>query len=114
MSEYDVHLGKLAFVGLLCTILVVDAIVGLEALYFWQLDQTENAVYLNQPSKKLESLATAQLSKLTDYWMVDPKKGTVAIPIHQAMEEVVNELSRSDPAMAVPADAQLKGNSHEP
>ena len=67
-------------------ILTIDVVVGLQALYFWQLDRVEVSEQADQPSAKLEAVLDAQRKQLTDYRIVDAKKGIVAIPIDRAME----------------------------
>ena len=98
MADYGIQIGKVFFVGLLSVILTLDIIVGLQALYYWQLDRTETADELYQPPKKLSDLLYAQRTQLTDYRVVDAKKGIVSIPINRAMQLVVAELSRHDGA----------------
>ena len=93
MQDYGISLGKVFFVGLLCTILTVDAIFGFQALYYWQLARAESSDSLYPPAEQLEKLQTAQLKRLTDYWVVDPKTNTIAIPVSRAMEIVVADLS---------------------
>jgi hypothetical protein len=102
MDEYGVSLGKLFFVGLLSVILTIDAVVGLQALYYWQLDRLETSDELYRPPAKLASLLAAQQKQLTEYRMVDAKMGTVAIPIERAMRLVVDELARKGGATATP------------
>ncbi|MBN1855265.1 MAG: hypothetical protein JW829_21215 [Pirellulales bacterium] len=94
MDDYGIPLGKLFFVGLLSVVLLIDVVMGLQALYFWQLDRVETAEDLYRPPAKLEDLLAAQRAKLTDYRVVDAKKGAVAIPIDRAMKLVVAELLR--------------------
>ena len=93
MDEYGISPGKLFFVGLLSVILTIDAVVGLQALYYWQLDRLETSDELYRPPAKLEALLATQQKRLTDYRMVDVKKATVVIPIDRAMKLVVDELS---------------------
>ncbi len=94
MSDYGINTGKVLFIGILSLILTIAAVVGLQALYFWQVDRMQLAEQLWEPSEKTEKLATAQQTRLTDYRMLDPKKGTVAIPVSRAMEMVVAELAQ--------------------
>jgi hypothetical protein len=93
MADYGIQIGKVFFAGLLGIILTIDLIVGLQAFYYWQLDQVETTEDFNQPAK-LKSLLSAQQTRLTDYRTVDAKKGIVAIPISRAMQLVVAELSQ--------------------
>jgi hypothetical protein len=84
--------------------LTVDVVVGLQALYYWQLNRVETSDDIYQPSAKLATLQTAQRTWLTDYRMADAGKGNVVIPINRAMELVVAELSQDNksPPTAVP------------
>jgi hypothetical protein len=92
----------LFFVGLLSVILTIDAVVGLQAMYYWQLDRLETSDDLYRPPAKLGTLLAAQQKLLTEYRMVDAKRGIVAIPIERAMELTVEELSRQHGTIAVP------------
>jgi hypothetical protein len=102
MADYGIQLGKLVFVALLSVILTIDIVVGLQALYYWQLNRVEASEDLYPRSAKRESLLNAQRTELTDYRMVDPKKGVVAIPIARAMSLVVAELSQHGGVKATP------------
>jgi hypothetical protein len=106
MADYGIQLGKVVFVGLLGVILTIDVVVGLQALYYWQLDRVETTEELHQPPAKRAALLAAQEARLADYRMADAKKGIVAIPIGRAMELVVAELSRSGSTTA-PATGEL-------
>ena len=94
MNDYGISLGQLFFVGLLSVLLTVVAVMGLQALYYWQLDRVEATDALYRPPAKLEALLTAQEKRLASYAVVDEKKGIVAVPVSRARELVVNELSR--------------------
>lgn len=98
MADYGIQLGKVVFAGLLGVILTIDVVVGLQALYYWQLSSVETSEELYQRPPKLAALLTAQQTRLTDYRMVDAKKGIVSVPISRAMELVVAELSLGDNA----------------
>jgi hypothetical protein len=102
MADYGIQLGKVVFAGLLSVVLTVDVVMGLQALYYWQLDRVETSEDLYQPPAKLEALLAAQGAQLSDYRMVDARKGIVAIPIGRAMESVVGELSRGGGKTAAP------------
>jgi hypothetical protein len=102
MADYGIQLGRLVFVALLSVVLTIDIVVGLQALYYWQLDRVEMSEELYPPSAKLESLLNAQRTQLTDYRIVDAKKGIVAIPIERAMKLVVAELSQHGSATETP------------
>jgi hypothetical protein len=100
MGDYGIQIGKVFVVGLLAVILTVDVVVGLQALYYWQLNRTETAEELFQPPKKLSSLQYAQQTQLSDYRVIDAKKEIVAIPINRAMDLVVAELSHPSGVVA--------------
>jgi hypothetical protein len=102
MADYGIQLGKLVFVGLLGVILTIDCIAGLQALYYWQQSRAETSADLFQPSSKLERLLTAQQAQLTDYRIVDAKKGIVSIPIGRAMDFVLAELHQQATSTAIP------------
>jgi hypothetical protein len=93
MDDYGVNVGKVIFVGLLSVILTADAIAGLQALYYWQLAQVETSDDLYASAADLEKETAAQRKRLTDYWVVDPNKHIIAIPVSRAMELVTAELS---------------------
>jgi hypothetical protein len=94
MADYGIQIGKLFCVGLLSVILTIDIVVGLEALYYWQLDRTETAVSLYPPPANLKALLEAQRTRLTDYRIVDAKNEVMGIPIERAMRLVATELSQ--------------------
>jgi hypothetical protein len=102
MDNYGISLGKLFSVGLLSVVLTIDAVVGLQALYYWQLDRLETSDDLYRPPAKLETLLAAQRKRLTEYRTVDAKRKIAAIPIDRAMKLVVDELSRQRGATAAP------------
>jgi len=110
MADYGIQLGKVVFVALLSVILTIDVIVGLQALYYWQLNRAETSEDLYPPSAKLESLLNAQRTQLTDYRMVDAEKGIVSIPINRAMELVVAEQLLQSGAMATPREDAPMGD----
>ena len=96
MADYGIPIGKLFVVGLLSVILTCDIVIGLQALYYWQLNRVETSEDLYQPSPKLKALKETQQARLADYRNVNGKKGIVAIPIGRAMDLVVAELSERD------------------
>lgn len=96
MADYGIHIGKLFCVGLLSVILTIDIVVGLEALYYWQLNRAETAESLYQQPANLKALLETQRTRLTDYRIMDAKKEMVAIPVERAMQLVVTELSQAN------------------
>jgi hypothetical protein len=91
MADYGIPIGKLFVVGLVSVLLTVDLIIGLQALYYWQLNRDEASASLDQ-SPKLQALLNAQRTHLDEYRLVDAEKGIATIPISKAMELVVAEL----------------------
>lgn len=100
--NYGIQLGKVVFVGLLGVVLTVDFVVGLQALYYWQLDRIEASEDASQQPANLAALTTGQEKRLTEYRMLDAEKGTVCVPIARAMKLVVDELSRDGGATTAP------------
>jgi hypothetical protein len=96
MADYGINIGKVFFVGLLSVIVTVDIVVGLEALYYWQVTQTEAAEDADPRPANLRALLEVQQKQLTDYRVLDGKKGIVSIPIDRAMDLTLAELSRQD------------------
>jgi hypothetical protein len=96
MEDYGIPIGKLFFVGLLSVILTVDVVMGLLALYYWQLDQAVASEDLYRPPAKLAASLEAQQKLLSEYRVVDAKKGVMAVPINRAMKLVVDKLSQKD------------------
>lgn len=94
MADYGINIGKVFFVGLLSLIVTTDIVVGLEALYYWQLNQTEAVEDAQPRPANLTALIEAQQNQLTDYRVLDRKKGIVSIPIDRAMELVLADLSQ--------------------
>ena len=102
MAEYGIQIGKVVFVGLLSVIVTTDVVIGLEALYYWQLDRVEASDELYERPANIEKLVTAQRAQLADYRVLDAKKGVIAIPIGRAMDLTVSELSRRGNPSAPP------------
>jgi hypothetical protein len=96
MADYGINIGKIFFVGLLCVIVTIDIVVGLEALYYWQLNQIEAVEDAESRPANLRALLEAQQKQLTDYRVLDGKKGIVSIPIGRAMDLTLAELSRRE------------------
>lgn len=84
--------GTTAVVGVVFVLLFVIVILGLQA-YFGRVQTEEYAAKVVEEPVTEKALARAeQLDRLNGYRWVDREAGTVAIPIEQAMELVVNEL----------------------
>jgi len=94
MDEYGISPGKLFFVGLLSVVLTIDAVIGLQALYYWQLRQAETSESLYRPSEKYVKAREAQRVRLAEYRLENAEKGVVAVPIERAMQLVVDEFAK--------------------
>ena len=91
MNDYGISVGKLFFVGLVSVVLITVLVVGLEALYYWQVCRLEEASEESyRPWPKLEAATEAQQKRLTDYAVVDAKKGIVSIPVGRAKQLVLD------------------------
>lgn len=98
MNDYDINIPTLALVAVVSTILACVAIVGLEAVYHWQIGLrapylAANADEVGASSGRLERLRENQRIWLAKREVLDPEKGVVCVPIDRAMELVVDELS---------------------
>lgn len=107
MNDYGISLGQLFFVGLLSVLLTTAAVLGLQALYYWQLDRMQAAETFEGPAARLEAALAPQRKRLASYAMVDEKKGIVALPIRRAMDLVVEELSRKGSTSAAGGTGSL-------
>jgi hypothetical protein len=90
-------------VGIIGAILVLVAIVALQAL-FYNVETAEeyNKVYKLRP-QELTRLHADQLERLNSYRWVEEANGRVAIPIDRAMEAVVADLAAGrDPVTTQP------------
>jgi hypothetical protein len=102
MANYGIQIGKLFLVGSLSVIVTIDVVVGLQALYYWQLNRAETTEGLHQQPANLKALLEAERTRLTDYRIVDAKKEIIAIPIERAMRLVVTEISKRNAKDVVP------------
>ena len=112
-AEYEVNTPKIFLIGLLSLILTAAAIVGLQALYYWQETGAETAMEHDDPPAKLEALLETQRGRLMDYRVVDAEKRIVGVPIRRAMELAVTELSQPEARKTDPAEVLPKENHDE-
>lgn len=106
MTDYEVNTRQIALVGLLGLIVTTIIVFAVQVLYYRYLVVMETSPKFNQPPKQLEALLESQRARLTDYRPIDKAQGIVAIPIRQAMELVVTELSKPETVDSTPGDLQ--------
>ena len=97
MDDYGIKIGTLFFVGIFSLILTFDVVMGLQALYYWQLDRMVIAERFYRQPDNLAKTVEKQKIQLVEYRMLDSEKGIVSIPIARAMEIVAAELRESRP-----------------
>jgi hypothetical protein len=91
----DINVGKLLTIGLVSAILLVEIIVGVEALLHRSLQEELQRKVISQPSWELTDLLVKQEEELNAYRWVDRKKRIVAVPIDEAIDMFVKQ---ADPA----------------
>jgi hypothetical protein len=92
MNNYDVNVSMIIFVALLGAILTTSVVLGMQVLYYRYEAGVETSPKFSEPEVKLQKLQAEQRAQLTEYRLLDAKKGIVAIPIDRAMELVVAAL----------------------
>jgi len=92
--EYDHTEPKysiIAILGIVTVILLIVVSIGIQQYY----DRTEESLIYNtvlaQPNWVLEDLRRKETTELTGYSYFDKQKGSVRIPIEQAMKAVIQE-----------------------
>lgn len=102
----------IAILGVVTVILLIVVGIGIQQYY----DRTEESLVYNkvlaQPSWVLDDLRRKEASELGQYSYYDKQKGTVRIPIEQAMKDVISEAKSGQEkypttAYAVKTAAQL-------
>lgn len=90
MESYDPKSGLVAVVGVVSSVVLVAAIVVLQALYYRAQDKenVRKAVFV---PPEVQSVQAEQLGQLEGYRVVDPEREVVAIPIDRAMELLIAE-----------------------
>jgi hypothetical protein len=91
-------------VALVGAILVVVAVIALQAYYYHAEDRSFEEAYA-QPNLEVVKVKAEQEELLTSYSLPDTAKGTIRIPIDRAMELVARE--------AAAAQAQDRGKVAE-
>lgn len=90
MESYDPKSGLVAVVGVVSSVVLVVAIVVLQALYYRAQDK-ENVRKAVFAPPEVQSVQAEQLGQLEGYRVVDPEREVVAIPIDSAMELLIAE-----------------------
>lgn len=75
--------------GAISGFLVLVLAIGLQAWYSSEEQAERDREYLNSGNPTLVQLKTDQQTNITTYRWVDKQKTTVAIPISQAMEMLI-------------------------
>lgn len=96
MTDYGTNTRSLVLATLLGAILTVASILALVVVFYWYQDGLETSIRLGNRPVELETLREKQDAWLTDYRLMDPEKGIVAIPVSRAMVLVVDELSAEE------------------
>jgi hypothetical protein len=90
----DLNTPKIAVVGFISAIVVFAIIIFMQVLFYWAEAQQHVVKDIDQPFLECADLTADQHAKLAKYRLIDEKKQIVAIPIKQAMEIVVDQLSQ--------------------
>jgi hypothetical protein len=93
MERYnDMNTPMIAFVGVVGTVVLFAAIVGLQVLYYTLAEQDYRRKVVEVPTIESDSIIAEQQIQLTQYGWLDREQNKVAIPIDRAMERVVADL----------------------
>ena len=91
----DINVWKLVTIGLVSGILLLEILVGVEAVFYNTLKGELQRKDISQPSWELNNLLLDQEEQLHAYRWVDKDKKVVAIPIDEAIDLFVQQ---DDPA----------------
>jgi hypothetical protein len=90
-AKENLDTGAIVTIGVLLVVLTFVLILLVEG-WFYQAQHEEYVRKVIEPrSGKLASALAEQQEALHTYRVLDPKNGTVAVPIERAMELVVRE-----------------------
>jgi hypothetical protein len=93
--DEDINIPQLITIGVVSAILLVEVVVGVQAL-FYSVQETEIAAkQTSQPAWELADLRLEQETELNAYRWVDQEKGLVAIPIDRAIDLYVAQLTEA-------------------
>jgi hypothetical protein len=85
----DMNIPVLATIGVTSVILVVVIVLGAQGWIRTQTAREYEAKVVNQPNLALQNLNSAAESHLTEYRWIDRDNNIAAIPLNEAMREVV-------------------------
>jgi len=94
MEREDINLPAVIAFGIITVCLVYLSVVGLMAFYYKVQDIEYKRKLYSESSLALTNLNAEQEKLLTGYRWIDKDKGICAIPIEQAIELTVKELSQ--------------------
>lgn len=103
-----------ALIGVVFAIVLFALVVSLQALFYRQEAAENTRKAVSAPPEELAQLRARQVETLHAYRYVDPKAGTVAIPIDSAMELVVRDGGRSPWPAVQPPPATAKAAPDAP
>ena len=105
----DVNTPVIFAIGFLAVVVLIAVVLFCQVLYYQTKEQMDVEKDINQPFVELSNLQSEQEGKLASYaW--DAKTKTASIPIDRAMDLVLAELTRPEPAGK---KAGEKGVKHE-
>ncbi len=101
-SESDIDLTFLLTIGVLSLLLLVELIVGVQAVFYNSVGREVQRKDIDQPWWELKNLVDEQKADMHAYHWVDQKKGIVAVPIDEAIDLFVRKQAAQ--AASAPAD----------
>jgi hypothetical protein len=109
MSHYeDLNTTKIALIGFIGTVLVFAVILLMIVLFERHMAELEQTKVVDQPALEYATLSSAQQGELATYRWIDREKKIVQIPIGQAIDIVLKEMSKSTSHASTPT--QKEGN----
>lgn len=90
-NRNDLDTPTIVLIGFLSAILLFVLIIGMQVLYYTFQEAEINAKVISQKPAELTRTLLEQQEKLNAYRWVNEASGTVAIPIHAAMDRVVKD-----------------------
>ncbi len=105
-KDDDVNTPVIFAIGLLSVIVLVALSLLLQVMYYQTDAQLEQVKVIDRPAVELDNHLAEQQGKLASYAWVDAKKKVAAIPIDRAMELVLAELQRKQPAGGAGKEAE--------
>lgn len=78
-------------VGAISCVLLFAIIIALEALFFWAQQREFDRKVTSRRPNELRQVQAESLEKINDYRWIDQEAGVVAIPIDEAMKNMVRD-----------------------